>query len=164
MNYCYVRTRWCNDKREGGETASCSSWCNSRSFNSQALFSDRALGSSWTKRDFKSEEGESVSMVRTLSRESVPRGGAGSKALTKEGGKWLVWSTFEKVFFFFYPGEDYFFFFFWIANYIENLSSFYFRTDAFESVFLSKVAEFRNLNFPWLYFGMYFDWFLGGEN
>lgn len=163
MNYCYVRTRWCNDKREGGETASCSSWCNSRSFNSQALFSDRALGSSWTKRDFKSEEGESVSMVRTLSRESVPRGGAGSKALTKEGGKWLVWSTFEKVFFFFIL-ERTIFFFFWIANYIENLSSFYFRTDAFESVFLSKVAEFRNLNFPWLYFGMNFDWFLGGEN
>lgn len=65
-----------------------------------------------------------------------------------------------RKFFFFYPGEDYFFFFLnrdLDANYIENLSSFYFRTDAFESVFLSKVAEFRNLNFPWLYFGMYFD-------
>lgn len=163
MNYCYVRTRWCNDKREGGETASCSSWCNSRSFNSQALFSDRALGSSWTKRDFKSEEGESVSMVRTLSRESVPRGEAGSKALTKEGeSDWF--GVLLRKFFFFLFWRGLFFFFFWIANYIENLSSFYFRTDAFESVFLSKVAEFRNLNFPWLYFGMYFDWFLGGEN
>lgn len=76
-------------------------------------------------------------MVRTLSRESVPRGGAGSKALTKEGeSDWF--GVLLRKFFFFFILERTIFFFFFESQIISKI----YRVFILERM-LSRVFSFR---------------------
>lgn len=75
-------------------------------------------------------------MVRMLSRESVPRGGAGSKALTKEGeSDWF--GVLLRKFFFFLSWRGLFFFFF-----ESQIISKIYRVFILERM-LSRVFSFR---------------------